>query len=167
MRDYFPTSPLLLITGLPSSAHTHTHTHTHTRARLHTHTCTHTGSMFKLHEYRWAIAIEAIIGKDLSAFVVDNPYDRATLQRIMSRVLNGQRGPDVLTSRFTVRDLLCCMPNGSLGYAAVCDGRTLCGTQCGTGYWFAQCTWSCVATVRSPLVNIVYIPYTSVYMYYI
>ena len=61
------------------------------------------GAMIKLHDYRWSVAIEAIIGKDLSAFVVDNTYDRATLQRLMSGVLKGQRSPDVLTSRYTVR----------------------------------------------------------------
>jgi chromosome segregation ATPase len=57
--------------------------------------------MLKLKDYRWSVAIEAIVGKGLSAFVVDNTYDRQTLLRIMSRVLGNQRGPDVLTSRYT------------------------------------------------------------------
>ena len=57
--------------------------------------------MIKLKDYSWSISIEAIIGKDLSAFVVDNTYDRATLERIMSTVVRGHT-PNVIVSRYTV-----------------------------------------------------------------
>lgn len=57
--------------------------------------------MIKLKDYCWSTAIEAIIGKDLSAFVVDNTYDRATLEHIMSTVVRGH-APNVFVSRYTV-----------------------------------------------------------------
>ena len=73
--------------------HTHTHTHTHTL-----------GSTFKLHDYRWSVAIEAIIGRDISAFVVDNTYDRYTLLKIIESVMRGHRGqtPNIHTSKYSV-----------------------------------------------------------------
>ena len=61
------------------------------------------GVMFKLRDYRWSTAIESILGKTLSAFIVDNTYDGKTLEDIMKHELNGQKfSPDVLVSRYTV-----------------------------------------------------------------
>jgi chromosome segregation ATPase len=62
------------------------------------------GVMFKLHDYRWSTAIEAILGKNLSAFVVDNTYDKKTLEAVMKREIRGQRMiPDIIVSRYTGR----------------------------------------------------------------
>lgn len=59
--------------------------------------------MFKLHDYRWSTAVEAILGRNLSAFMVDNPYDGKKLEGIIKRELRGQKFvPDVLVSRYTV-----------------------------------------------------------------
>ena len=59
--------------------------------------------MFKLRDYRWSTAIEAILGKNLSAFVVDNTYDKKTLEAMMKREIRGQRMiPDIIVSRYTV-----------------------------------------------------------------
>ena len=74
------------------------------------------GTMFKLHDYRWSVAIEAIIGRELTAFVVDNAFDRDTLKRIMSGVLRGQRGPDVIISRYTVRFTVMTIFHVGVGY---------------------------------------------------
>ena len=61
------------------------------------------GVMFKLRDYRWSTAIEAILGKNLSAFVVDNTYDKKTLEAIMKREIRGMRMiPDIIVSRYTV-----------------------------------------------------------------
>ena len=59
--------------------------------------------MFKLRDYCWSTAVEAILGKNLSAFVVDNPFDKKTLEAIMKREIRGQKMiPDIIVSRYTV-----------------------------------------------------------------
>ena len=64
--------------------------------------------MFKLRDYCWSTAVEAILGKNLSVFVVDNPFDKKTLEAIMKREIRGQKMiPDIIVSRYTVCVCVC------------------------------------------------------------
>lgn len=63
------------------------------------------GALVKLKDYRWATAVEQVVGyRNLISFVCDNHEDEATLKRLVNENTRDVRGPrpDIIVSRFTV-----------------------------------------------------------------
>ena len=82
-----------LVTALRQNAH---HFHKPPKGPL--------GAMIKLKDYKWARAVECVLGfGTLAAFIVDNQEDGRTFKSIMRKVLRSNNfKPDAIATRFEV-----------------------------------------------------------------
>ena len=63
------------------------------------------GALMKLKDYRWATAVEQVVGyRNLISFVCDNHDDEVILRRLVNENTRDVRGPrpDIIVTRFTV-----------------------------------------------------------------
>ncbi|KAL5481928.1 hypothetical protein EMCRGX_G022203 [Ephydatia muelleri] len=65
------------------------------------------GALMKLKDYRWAMAVEQVVGyRNLISFVCDNHDDEVILRRLVNENTRDVRGPrpDIIVTRFTGRE---------------------------------------------------------------